>query len=44
MEIKNKLTVPEGKEGLGAMGEKKGRVKSGNMYEGSINKDNARED
>ena len=39
MEIKNKLTVTRG-HGEGIMGERRGRVKSGNMYKGPMDKDN----
>ena len=38
VEIKNKLTVIRGEGGI--MGERRGRVKSRNMYEGTMEKDN----
>ena len=38
MEIKNKLTVSRG-EGVGVSGERRGRVKSRNMYKGPMDKD-----
>ena len=43
MEIKNKLTVISG-EGEEVMGERKGRVKSRNTYEGPMDKNNVGED